>query len=68
MRFLKCLDNLPLIERKRFRYQYDEAACDSNRNIREFQIFKGKVIGRFVDDAWPAKSQCLNPLDFFLSG
>lgn len=64
------IDNLPIIERQCIWYQHDGAPCHSTRNVREYllQTFNGRVIGRFVEFAWPARSPDLNPLDFFLWG
>lgn len=62
------INNLPIIKRQRIWYQHDGAPCYTTRNVREYplQTFNGRVLGRFVEFAWPARYPHLNPLDFFL--
>lgn len=64
------INELPRHERQQIWYQHDGASCHSERNVREYllQLFNGRVIGRYDEFAWPARSPDLTPLDFFLWG
>lgn len=64
------MDELPLQERQCIYFQQDGATCHSTLNVREYleHMFHGKVIHRYSDLFWPARSPDLTPLDYFLWG
>ena len=51
-------------------FQQDGAACQTTRLNMEIlrQTFPGRLISRFGDVEWPARSSDLSPLDYFLWG
>lgn len=64
------MDELPLQERQCIWFQQDGATCHSTLNVREYleHVFNGKVMHRYSDIFWPARSPDLTPLDYFLWG
>lgn len=67
---LEVLDNIPVELRHNLWYQCDGAPIHNTRHVQErlLEIFRGKVIGRNMEQYWPPRSPDLTPLDFFLWG
>lgn len=65
--FIPLVDSLDLVEPF---FQQDGATCHTTRPNMEVlkNRFPGKLISRFGDIEWPARSPDLSPLDFFLWG
>ena len=65
--FIPLVDSLDLVEPF---FQQDGATCHTTRPNMEVlrNRFPGKLISRFGDIEWPARSPDLPPLDFFLWG
>lgn len=67
----ETLDNLPLQTIRNFRYfQQDGAGPHNARIVRDYldTRFPDSWIGNNGPIPWPARSPCLNPLDYFLWG
>lgn len=64
------LDDLPIAERQQIWFQQDGAPCHNRHDVREYldNIFNRRVIHRYSEIFWPARSPDLTPLDFFLWG
>lgn len=64
------IHEFPISDRLQIWYQQDGAPCHSTRNVRQYLnfLFNGKIIDRYSDLFWPARSPDLSPLDFFLWG
>lgn len=64
------LHELPIRERLQIWYQQDGAPCHSTRDVRQYlqNLFNGRVIDRYSELCWPARSPDLTPLDYFLWG
>lgn len=64
------VDNMPVEIRHSLWYQCDGAPIHSSRQVKEklLEMFRGKVIGRNMEQIWPPRSPDLTPLDFFLWG
>ncbi|KAK3853879.1 hypothetical protein Pcinc_039602 [Petrolisthes cinctipes] len=64
------LEDVPLKTRRRIIFQHDGAPPHCTKHVREYlnQEFPKRWIGRDGPHVWPARSQDLTPLDFYLWG
>lgn len=66
----KVLDEMPLNDRRNLWFQCDGAPVHNSADVkhRMNELFRGRVIGRNMEQPWPPRSPDLTPLDFFLWG